>query len=868
VARDVALIDDDVAFTRPFVPGHRTTMDGRVAIRVQGGPPGERLSENLSFFLLAPEKLDEALMIGPAGAQMMADTAPWDVPFPPALDPAVDRLGHHTLCDPTEEFAVGGEQPNPYVCGPGDAHDCYDITVISSTTEGLLGTQLWGTPVTIEVSSPKTPNAQIADVQLGTPVQGAYIELTAEWTEPAVTIDGRLLTGRLGRLPREWTNPETGETIVRTIDLAYSVLPETAAPCDVTGWTAFHPISHAPYDSQMVGGYGLAAYPFRDAEGQPIADGEDVGGTYPWVDREGANVFMAGVPGRIFEQSETDYPRRCVVDGCESFLENIDWDRGFLVGGLWTHGKFVHLDGMINSIDWAVGVTPASHFMVELYRHQGTPTEVRLGSGRYIEDVREAGGPYPPGYTHNPNILDSLQHLPNHQDAAKTITPRDVVWIMSNGVASDEIAFDDFIDPNAFIVSNMQASITPLYDSEGRSLSVPDYHNGQVRELTLQLSIPSAYQLDPEAAEDIHVQNAATSPDWAVPAFGLVTAGTARIEPVALGGIKGKGLWLSGESEIRYEVPEQPQSIDGRDWYVSLFVDPRAADDEPRVVARFPDGSAVRLTGRSTLDYLAAGHVVHSVTLPPDDGWLHLAWRLANGNRDVTLLFDGFALDRFESAAPLFRMVPGAFVVGQRASDSRGVPGFRGWVDEVKVFAYAPDVEVSCNHAHGTMVRIDGDTTLIEQSDAYPNWAHVEVAAAAVGDEGTRYACFHDHRADYAATLANIPAGAMGVRDAIIFPEGPLRAGVPRPDSSENAFCLTCHHADGRGGLSLDALEFDATILAENDPRRQPLQPPRRVFGNIPGGWIPQGAGPGSPPDAFVAPSQGALIDPWLLPSP
>ena len=37
IMRDVALIDDDVRWTRPFVPGHRTTMDGRVAI--QSAPP-------------------------------------------------------------------------------------------------------------------------------------------------------------------------------------------------------------------------------------------------------------------------------------------------------------------------------------------------------------------------------------------------------------------------------------------------------------------------------------------------------------------------------------------------------------------------------------------------------------------------------------------------------------------------------------------------------------------------------------------------------------------------------------------------------------------------------------------------------------
>ena len=399
ILRDVAAIDDDAQFTRPFVPGHRTTMDGRVALRVQGGPPGgTELSTQLSFYLFVPEALEEPLLPGPPGAAILPDPEPIRVDFPPALEDGVERLGHHAICDPTEEFAVTGEQPNPSTCGPGGLNDCYDITIISSTSTGL-SIQMWGTPATVEVSDPKTPQAALVSVVLGEPVAGIEISATAEWTEPAVTTDGRLITGRLGRFPREWTNPETGESFIRPYDLVYSVLPPEADPCDVTGWTDVHPMSHAPYDPAMVGTYGLAAYPFRDTEGNLIEDGEDLGGTYPWVDREGANVFMTGVHGRISEQSEERYPRRCVVEGCEIYPENIDWDRGFLIAGLWTHGKFVHLDGMINNQDWAVGVTPETHWMVEMYQDaDGAPTEVRFGAGRFIEAFR-GEGPYPDGYT-------------------------------------------------------------------------------------------------------------------------------------------------------------------------------------------------------------------------------------------------------------------------------------------------------------------------------------------------------------------------------------------------------------------------------------------------------------------------------------
>lgn len=864
IARDVALIDDDVEFTRPFVPGHRTTMDGRVAVRVQGGPPGpDRVRYNFSFYLFAPERLREPILTGPAGAQILADTEPFDVPFAPAAAPGVTRTGHHAICDPTEPFPREGERPNPYVCGPDGQHDCYDLTILSSTSM-IAATQLWGTPVTVEVADPKTERARIVDVTVGESVPGIVLTSTTEFMEPAITRDGRLLTGRLGRAPREWTNPNTGETLNRPYDLVYFQLPDDADPCDVTGFTQFNPMSHAPHDPRMVGRYGLAAYPFRDTEGNAIPDGEDMGGTYPWVDREGANVFMTGVHGTIAEQSERRFPRRCVTPGCESLRENVDWDRGFMVGGLWTRGKFVLLDGMINNIDWAVGVSPATHWLVELYRDtSGEAHEVRFGSGRFIEAFR-AIGPYPAGYTSNPNILDSIQQLFNYLPAARTISPQDVVWVMGSGVATEEIAFDDYSNANALIVSNMQASITQLYHRDGWSIGVPRHHNGQVRQLAQPL-IPllPRYNLDPEAHEDIHLQNAATSLALRVPPFGFVRAGTARVEPVALGGVEGRGFWLSGEAEIVYAVPAQERPVLERPWYVGLFVDVRATDAEARGLLRFPDGSEVRLAGRERVQYVAAGGaVVHEVALPSGEGWMHLAWQLRDGNREVTLLVNGFAFDRYASDDPLFAPSEGDLVV---APEGEGGARLRGWIDDFKVIGEDVLSEVACNHARGTIIALDESPAWEAVAARHPSWAHAEVALAAGEPEGARFACYHDYRADYAAHLGNIPAGARSMRERITFPEGPVRYGAPRPDSTGNAFCASCHTADSLGGLSLAALALQPDLLAEDDPRRQPHQPPRRVFGNIPAGWLAPGAGPGSPAEALQAPPEGLLIDAWVL---
>ncbi|MCB9532036.1 MAG: hypothetical protein H6700_09745 [Myxococcales bacterium] len=862
ILRDVALINDDAQFTVPYIPGHRTTMDGRIGIRVQGGPPGpEPIQKHLSFYLFVPEALEDPVMPGPPGARILPNPEPFDVVFEPAFEEGWERTGHHAICDATQEMPVPGEHTNPYACGPDLAHDCYDITVISSTSPGL-GIRIWGTPVTVEVENPKTPQARIVDARAGASVAGAEVPFSGELTEPAVTIDGRLLTARLGRAPRAWTNPNTGETITRQYDLAYSVLPPDADPCDVTGWTTFHPMSHAPYDPDMIGHYGIAAYPFRDSEGQPIADGEDLGGTYPWVDREASNVFMAAIPGRVIEQSTERYPRRCVVEGCESYEENNDWDRGFMIAGLWTHGKLVMLDGMMNNMDWAVGVTPASHYWVDLYRTpEGDPVPVRFGAGRFIDSVRNAGGPYPPGYTHNANILDSMQNLPNHHRNAVPVTPRDVVWFMSTGVGTDEVAFDDFIDVNAFIVSNMHASVTSILDGEGHPLSLPKYWNGDVRDLLLPVSVGSFYILDPDQQEEIHVQNAATTLHWKVPAFGRVDAGTGRIEPVASGGIQGKGFWLSGTNAIRYEIPAQDRLTDNTPWYVGVFFDARTPPGERRALFTFPDGTGLHVDGARTAMYVRGDEVIHTVTLPGADGWAHLGLQLDAGNRRVTLLFNGLPIDRFDADEPLMGIAPGELVVG--ATSTR--PGARGWIDDFAVFASHPNAEVACNYARGTLVTAPDGSALAAEADRYPAWAHTEVGGAAGLGAGARVACYHDYGGDYRAHLRSIPDDSESLRATFIFPEGPLRYGEPRPDSTGNQFCLSCHTTDSAAGLSIAALALDPGVPAEQDRRRQPMQPPRRVFGNIPAGWIPPGVGPGSPDEPSVAPPEGVLIDRWVL---
>ena len=194
------------------------TVVSRFACRAPR-PTRDPSSTSLSFYLFSPERLAEPIMSGPAGAQIMADTEPLHVPWPPALEPDIMRMGHTSICDPTEEFPVDGERPNPYPCGPELTNDCYDITVLGSTSQGLTSAQMYGTPATVEVANPKTAQASLVSVELGESVKGALIRTAPDWTEIAVTVDGRLLSGRWGGFPRRWDNPETGESKLRNYDL-------------------------------------------------------------------------------------------------------------------------------------------------------------------------------------------------------------------------------------------------------------------------------------------------------------------------------------------------------------------------------------------------------------------------------------------------------------------------------------------------------------------------------------------------------------------------------------------------------------------------------------------------------------------------
>lgn len=868
ILRDVAMVQGGL-MTRPGLPPFRTSADGRVASQIE--------DPTLKLHLVVPEKLTTALPLGAPGVTMLAQTTPFQGGLSANRLHASTRTGgitHKTLCDGTVAFP-SDQRTNPRACGTSD---CYDLTVIathaSTDSQNRKWIELWGTPLTVRVSNPKTAAAQLAEVTLGAPVLGPTLQV-GSFFEPMTTVDGRLLVGRFGDSRHTWHNDRTGADVTGTYDIVYAAAPPNAAACDVRAFTRFKPISHAPYDPAMKGRYGIASYPFRDSEGTPIADGAELRTTYPWIDRQGNNLFSLSVGATAYYWDSTRsvvatrFPLDCVpgTGACThattqadlANYENNGNTRGLTVMGLWTHGKMVLLDGVLNNTDFGLMRADGLQRMVSLYQ-PGTgprgdePGAVRVGSGR--DNSRDA---VPAGQARNTTLVDSQENLYNHNVRARPLTWRDVVWQINSGKGSAEIAFDDYLDPHAFIVSEMNASLS----WDGGVAGMPDYHDGF--EWVGRSDTGRGY------TREVRLQNAATTEArrWSVPAYGRVTG--ARIEPVALGGIEGRGLYLDGRARVEYDVPAQVFTpVDAVSWYVSVFVDARMPDDgAARRLLTFPDGTAIDVLGRRQLVLRRAdGTAAATYPLPADRplgyrAFTHLAWVVKSGGAVVDVYLDGLRWKTWTGSGStrLFRMTAGTLTLGATPA----VAGVAGWVDELKVLAHAPDAETACNHARGSIIGVvDTKSPWNTVARRYPAQTHTALTTQLTtsGHVGyARYACFVDYSADLRSHREAIPAGTVSLRDHLLFPEGPLEFGAPRPESRTNTFCLACHVDGEAPTLTPAALALTPGLPSELDRRRQPLQSPRLVFGLVPADYV----GPGLPAAPQQAPPAGLLLDQWVL---
>ncbi|MEM8593255.1 MAG: hypothetical protein AAGF06_00350 [Pseudomonadota bacterium] len=919
--RRVVGVDYKDGYYKPHLPGMRWSADGRIGITSDvGGVDG--VPRPIMFRLNKPEALKKPFMNSTPGPQTV-NVKHIEIPFSELGIKQANMSTFVNLCDPFIKDADAA--PNPRKCGDDD---CYTMAVTGGLVQDRFNTsnnvnspeftdedsplfaaqlnnfdRVFSVPVNIRVSSPKTMSAKIEDVTWGKP--SFSTKPTGVLFETVTPGDGRIFIARRNYVPLVWKHTVTGEVNVGNYDAVYSVADPDAKACDASQWSDFYPLSHAPHDPRVNKKYLFAQHPFRGPMGNPIPDGDDMKGTYPWVDKEAKMIMMQYNEARMWGDGKGDegrYPNRCVYEGegCVKKDKDATKDQTYFVIGGWTQGKMVQIDNLINGADFKIGLTNATRLSLynensALSSTQNKDHEVTVGGTRALHhsEVLPTGSNVPVWdangndlgqfWLKNSSILDTIENRLNYNENWKPVTPSDVTWLLSTGSATEEFAFDDYLNQNAFIVSNMVAAASYKNDNPFRITFYDGWHK-------LLGGFSGQVKVD---------NSAATLPEvWDVPTSGEVLHG--RMEPVANGGVRGKGLWFNGKTHIKYNVSkDQPQEMDGKDWYHSIFIDARELDaDQETVLINFPDKSRVTFAANAFKVYDEFGKEIHTFDVPMnwlDEQWFNIGI-LVSKDKSVRIFANGFPYHDFTLSnddgsalsindggdivlgkgvhkykKPAFN--PIAFLIslftGNKNDDSSNAnhTTFKGWIDEYKVFSYEPDLETICNFSHGTLVGID-DTAdnvaaLKAQADLFPSAMHQAVSKVlAANNKPTfkQYICYQNNLVDDRAHLKSLPANTVSVRKNIHFPEGPVFHDAPRPDSSKNEFCLACHVKDAKGGLDLDALVLKPGVNAKDDPRRQPLQPPAKIHGHIPAEFIqsingnPAAAGSNSI-DEYILPS-------------
>jgi hypothetical protein len=829
------------ASTVNAVPSMRTSSDGRLGVGVKVGTDEVAANNAVQLFLLRPEStVTTGVGMDPVGYTIQLSSVPkprWtSTRFPPGVRGAMRQI---TMCSSA-------------ITSTGST-DIYDLTLLGiMDDENGKSAQTYLMSVTVNVGNAKQPSATLAKVTVNEVHRGANFEVPT-LLEPMVTDDGKLLVGRLGNVPlAEWTGSSRYNIVYAYIASGLC----TNAALDALPQMPFKPILNAPFDGELAG-YGFRARPIRDAAGTLItttggSSTPDLSGSYPWIDRSGRNLFFTSIASKNQGSAKLRFASSSCVAGSTCFDDEYgDQTRGVAMVGSWTNGKIVLLDGPINNIDFGAGVTGAGapralQQMIPLYA--GTPP-VRFASGR--ENGVTTLGPT----VDNMTIIDALENLPNGTATWVPRTRREVVWKVSRGHISDEVAFDDFVDPNVFLYAPMNAVID---NARGRYYDGYDQTDPQCQSGTG----------DYVGAAQVRLQNAATRPSGMgqLPAFGTISDPTnsVRVEPAALGGIHGRGLYLPAGAALSFPLDNPATGCTPVDactdassrtnsWYLGQFVD---------------TGTTTPFTLWSISGRFSVGLSSTEVTITPQGGqpirvarngmmkrWTHLAVlysaasnRSTPGDSKLHVYLDGELLDSVlvpAASRPLFNPDWSASTLSVSAPPT-GSTGI--WVDELKIVLNAEGMtanhELTCNHAMGSIYATASRERCVPYYDGST-------------PSGT------SKRSDYIGMTTN------GVSN--------LHYNAPRPPSfASNAFCMTCHVDGGPGGTDVkrplalrdQALAFRQAPpfdMAKTDPRRQPMLPPRWLTGNVPAGFY--GAGlPGSARNCPTDVADDCNVDTYLLP--
>lgn len=748
----------------PHIPAYNMSIDGRIVIE------SKFIGKALDFHTFNPERVGKPpLLSNGMDARLQGTNVPLVVEQDKFL--SIENktykgvAGHPALCDPTDPSAASSSngKTNPYRCPNDSTKDCYDLVLVTPATisNDPKMIEIIQSNFTAEVTHPKTERAFISRVEIKkNKATGVIFQSPDRLLEVRIGA-GRVLVARNG-----------GDNI-------YAAYSKSLPACELSHWIesgGLKPLSLA-YKDPIAREYGFAQYPFRYSDGTQVPDGASVGGTYPWIDSEANNITVTTIGTQNFRKGKTRYETKCPTDEPDCFdgSDSFNNYRGHAIAGLWTRGKMVQIDSLINHMDYGLKGTGGAHYSKDLHLYEGDNGWVKLNGGRYNGDVKVAGS------VSNSAFFDSTESRFNFWPALRHLSFGDVVWTMSNGRFTDEFVFDVYQNKNTIIASDMVG----LRDREG-------YKDGWSNQTN-------------SFSEPVLIQNGATSLDWNIPTSGLFNG---RIEPVAMGGIKGKGLWLGEGHTIEYEMPEQNRSV--TDSYFGIFVDLRSDKKE---LPLFALNNNKVLIGRAALSI--NGREVKFEK--PLSGWAHIG--LQTKGEILEVLLNGNIIAALNH--PINFVEKGTLRIGGSEQ--------LGWIDSLVVQADSQDIESSCNLAMGTI--LGGDhLPFAMHSD------HINAEVYGVESLG----CYTDYSGDYAANTYELPEGTVALRSKIVFPESTeMATGKPRPDSTKNKFCTSCHSQSDFAGMGERALVRKQEWTVELDPRRQPSQSPQAAsFGVLPKDWL------------------------------